>query len=413
VPTRPIHARTCCLDLDTFFVSVERLLDPSLQGKPVVVGGHKGQRGVVTAASYEVRTLGVRSGMSMADAVRLAPHAIYLPTRHGTYGPYAARVRAVLERYSPVVQTASIDEFFMDFRGTERMYGLPGDADADATIARVVGRMRQEIQDEVGLPASAGIGASRPVAKICSALAKPAGVCMVRPDQARAVLGPLPVRRYPGIGPVMDGRLRAAGIETLGQLLDLPPGPHRAWFGHLSEQVQVGLLRGSTAVLGPDRPAFREHDPQGLAAGSVSNERTFMADVGDEREIRDQLRALTERVCWRVRKRGIQARTVALKLRYADFQTLSRARTISPTHDEAVVYPVVLELLDRARTRRLPVRLLGVELSHMAGPDLQLGLPFQDRSCPPVGRAIDEVRRRFGYDAIRLGAVGPARAWID
>lgn len=184
-------ARICCLDLDTFFVSVERLFDPNLVGRPVVVGGLPGQRGVVTAASYEVRAFGVKSGMSMAEAVRLCPQAVFLPTRHGVYGPFAERVRAVLERYTPEVQTASIDEFFLDFRGCEGLLRQPSDPDDDATILRVVDRMRQEIADEVGLPASAGIGATRAVAKIASGLAKPRGTVLVPPDQARAVLGPL------------------------------------------------------------------------------------------------------------------------------------------------------------------------------------------------------------------------------
>ena len=410
--SQPALARTCCLDLDSFFVSVERLLDPSLRDQPVIVGGRKGQRGVVTCASYEVRPLGVHAGMSMSDAERRAPHAIYLPTRHGTYSSYAAQVRTVLERYSPQVQTASIDEFFLDFHGTERLYRRPGDADDDATIARVVTRMRQDIQDEVGLPASAGIGASRAVAKIGSGLAKPAGVCMVRPDQARAVLGPLPVRKVPGIGPVMGDKLRLAGISTIDQLVDLPLGPHRTWFGSLSDSVRARLLGGQGATLGRDRPAFHEHDPEGLDVGSVSNERTFSADVDDVEQLHDQLRALTERVCWRIRKRGILARTVALKLRYADFQTLSRARTIAPTAAEAVVLPVVLGLLAGARTRRLPIRLLGVELSHLVRPDRQLGLPFLDRKRPAIGQALDQVRLQFGYDAIRLGTTADQRRWI-
>src|SRR5215475_12334495 len=142
--------RICCLDLDTFFVSVERLLDPSLKGKPVIVGGMPGQRGVVTSASYEVRALGVRSGMSLKQAVELAPHAVYLPTRHGLYGDYAARVRRIAEGYTPVSQVASIDEMFLDFSGCEELYKKPGDADADATIERVVRRLTDEIEERVG-----------------------------------------------------------------------------------------------------------------------------------------------------------------------------------------------------------------------------------------------------------------------
>ncbi|HEY3593118.1 MAG TPA: hypothetical protein VGL13_04570, partial [Polyangiaceae bacterium] len=171
--------RICCLDLDTFFVSVERLLDPSLVGKPVVVGGRPGQRGVVTSSSYEVRALGVRSGMSLKTAFELAPHAIYLPTRHGLYGDYATRVRRIAEGYTPVSQVASIDEMFLDFSGCEKLYEAPGDATTDATIDRVVHQLTDEIADRVGLPSSAGIATSRSVAKVASGLAKPRGVLMV------------------------------------------------------------------------------------------------------------------------------------------------------------------------------------------------------------------------------------------
>src|SRR5688572_12145724 len=171
--------RICCLDLDTFFVSVERLLDPSLVGKPVVVGGRPGQRGVVTAASYEVRAFGVRSGMSLTKAYELAPHAVFLPTRHGIYGEYATRVRHIAESYTPVSQVASIDEMFLDFSGCENLYFVSGDASPDATIERVVRKMTDEIQERVGLPASAGIATSRSVAKVASGCAKPRGVLQI------------------------------------------------------------------------------------------------------------------------------------------------------------------------------------------------------------------------------------------
>src|SRR6185503_2568596 len=210
--------RICCLDLDTFFVSVERLLDPRLLGKPVVVGGLPGQRGVVTAASYEVRALGVRSGMSLKQAFELAPKAVYLPTRHGTYGEYAARVRRIAEGYTPVTQVASIDEMFLDFSGCESLYEKPGDASPDCTIERVVRALTDEIEARVGLPSSAGIATSRSVAKVASGLAKPRGVVMVPAGSERTVLGPLPVRKFPGIGPVAETKLHVLGLLTLADI---------------------------------------------------------------------------------------------------------------------------------------------------------------------------------------------------
>jgi DNA polymerase-4 len=394
-------ARLACLDLDTFFVSVERLLDPSLVGQPVIVGGRKGDRGVVTSCSYEVRPLGVRSGMSLVEAARLAPHAHFVPTRHDTYGHHAAAVKAILERWCPVVRTASIDEFFLDFTGCERLYARPGDTDGDRTIHRAVSEMRAAIQSETGLPASVGIGVSRAVAKMASGRAKPAGVLLV-PEGGEADLAfPLPVRKLPGIGPVAESALLAAGITTLGQLAAVPEGESRVagMAAHLRE-----CLRPSGPLPERDRPAFREHDES--ADGSLSNERTFFAALGDERSVFDALAALVERVTWRLRRRGGTARTVSIKLRYADFTTLTRARSGPPTAAEVDVRALAEGLLAGAWNRRRRVRLLGVQLSNLSGAGgAAQQLPLFPPARPRAGVAIDAVRDRFGYGAIRLGAL--------
>ncbi|MEZ4441518.1 MAG: DNA polymerase IV [Polyangiaceae bacterium] len=402
-------ARICCLDLDTFFVSVERLLDPSLVGRPVVVGGRRGQRGVVTAASYEVRAHGVRSGMSMLEASQLAPpDAVFLPTRHNTYGPYAKRVRQVLERYSPVVRTASIDEFYIDFGGCDRLYQAPEDPDGDAGIERMVRRMCRAIADEIGLPASAGIGSSRVIAKIASGRAKPAGVLMIKSGQERAFLLPLPVRKFPGIGPKAEARMRSRGIETLADLVELPQGSLRSQHAQSIAVVEREMAGHGRSSLGRERPAFQEHDPEGLQVGSISNERTFFAALGDDQRILDQLLALTERVCWRARKRGMRARTIALKLRYTDFHTITRSVTGPATDDESILLDRIQILYRQHKTRDLPVRLVGVALSNLVTDDGQLALPFNPRRR--VGPAVDQVRLKFGYDALRLGACADTRS---
>ncbi len=405
-------ARVCCLDLDTFFVSVERLLDPSLVGKPVVVGGRKGSRGVVTAASYEVRAFGVRSGMPMNEASRRAPHAVFLPTRHGVYSPWSRKVKAILERICPVVQTASIDEYYLDWYGCERMLRQIGDRDDDAAVLRTVRQLRQRIQDELGLPASVGIGATRAIAKMASRDAKPAGVFMVPLGQERAYVRDLPVRAFPGIGPVAESRLKAAGLHTLGQLVELPPGPLLQRFQGPVCAVRQGIDPVRCAGLGRDRPAFREHDPVGVDVGSISNERTFMEDPKDPASVLEQLRALSERVAWRARGRGVRARTVTLKLRWSDFHTITRSRTIAPSFDEGVIHQVALELYRAAATRDRPVRLVGVGLSNLVAPTQQLALPFSDPARPSPGQAIDAVRERFGYDAIRVGSTGKSKTWV-
>ncbi len=252
--------RICCLDLDTFFVSVERILDPSLNGKQVVVGGRPGTRGVVTSCSYEVREVGVRSGMSLTEAGRLAPDAVYLPVRGGAYSEYAEKVRKIASRYSPVIQVASIDELYMDFAGCERLYRKSGDASDDATIERTVREMTAVIHDELGLPSSAGIGASRSMAKIGSGLAKPAGVLLVPAGSEAALLAPLPVRKLPGIGPVAEEKLERAGLATLGQVAAMPVSELRRIFGAWAEHVKDSARGLGSADLSRDRPAFHEHD---------------------------------------------------------------------------------------------------------------------------------------------------------
>jgi len=398
--------RICCLDLDTFFVSVERVLDPRLVGKPVIVGGLPGQRGVVTAASYEVRALGVRAGMSLKNAYELAPRAIYLPTRHGVYGEYAERTRRIAEGYTPVSQVASIDEMFLDFSGCERLYSAAGDVSADQTIERTVRRLTDEIAARVGLPSSAGIATSRALAKVASGLAKPRGVVLVPAGGELAFVSPLPVRKFPGIGPVAEQKLKAIGLLTLGDVEAVPLTVLKRALGGFAEPIQRSCRGFGAHELGRERPAFQEHDPsdEDCAVGTLSNERTFREDVRDAACIEAMLCALCERVCWRARKRGVKARTVTLKLRYADFQTLQRSRTVTPTCSELELYPVIRELFQRTRTRRTAIRLLGIKLSNLRPQAAQLSL-FDPGE--PLHRAMDTVRKRYGYDALRI-ALGDA-----
>ncbi|HWZ93192.1 MAG TPA: DNA polymerase IV [Polyangiaceae bacterium] len=396
--------RICCLDLDTFFVSVERLLDPRLVGKPVIVGGLPGQRGVVTAASYEVRALGVRSGMSLKTAYELAPNAVYLPTRHGVYGEYATRTRRIAENYTPASQVASIDEMFLDFSGCERLYFAAGDTSPDFTIERTVRKLTDEIAERVGLPSSAGIATSRSIAKVASGFAKPRGVLLVPAGGELAFLSPLPVRKFPGIGPVAEQKLLAIGLKTLGDIVAAPLTTLRRIFGAWAEPIQRSCRGFGAHELGPERPAFQEYDPSGSSLGTLSNERTFREDVRDPACIEAMLCSLSERVCWRARKRGVKARTVTLKLRYADFQTLQRSRSITPTCSELELYPVMVELFRRARTRRTAIRLLGIRLSNLRPFDQQLCLFDQSE---PLHRAVDGIRQRYGYDSLHLALAEP------
>ena len=392
-------ARICCLDLDTFFVSVERLLDPMLNGVAVVVGGQKGGRGVVTSSSYEARALGVRSGMSIRDASRLAPDAIFVSGHHDEYGKYSRAAREIVERYSPIVVAASIDEQYVDFHGCEAMYRKPDDPDDDATILRVVRSITAAIQEELGLPSSAGIATTKSTAKIACGLAKPAGVLFVPAGVEEVALAPLPVRKLPGIGPVSEAKLQRIGVHTLGDLVIAPEAPLRAIFGAYTAGIRRAARGEGSNELGRERPAFREHDPEGEYVGSISNERTF-----GERSSADTasiLCGLCERVAGRARARGVRAGRVTLRLRYSDFQTLTRSRSISPTSVDVEIHEVALGLYRRARTRSLPIRLLGVALSKLSLDEGQQKLaPFE--ASDRRGEAVDAIREKFGYDAVHL-----------
>jgi DNA polymerase-4 len=393
-----IAPRICCLDLDTFFVSVERLLDPSLVGVPVVVGGRRGGRGVVVSASYEVRAFGVRSGMSIREASERAPRdAVFVPGHHDEYTKYSAGARDIVERYSPIVIAASIDEHYIDFSGCERMYRRRDDADDDATILRVVRDITRAIDTELGLPASAGIATSKPMAKVASGLAKPRGVLLVAAGTEAATLAPLPVRKLPGIGPVAEARLGAIGIATLAELVAAPESTVRPIFGAYTRAILAAARGGGSDDLGRERPAFREYDPGGLCAGTISNERTF-GETGPD-VAATVLSSLCERVCSRARRRGVVAGAVTLKLRYTDFHTITRARTIAPTSVDVELHAVVLDLYRQARTRPLPIRLLGVALSKLRLDAVQLAL-FD--AGTRRAQAVDRVRDRFGYDAVHL-----------
>lgn len=403
-------ARIGCLDLDTFFVSVERLLDPSLCGKPVVVGGAKGGRGVVVSASYEARAFGVRSGISIREATELAPHAIFVPGHHEEYGDYSRRAREIVERFSPVVIAASIDEQYVDFHGCESMYRSPEDADDDATILRVVRTMTKTIADELGLPSSAGLATSKSTAKVACGLAKPAGVLLVAAGTEDAFLGPLPVRKLPGIGPVSEEKLLRHGVRTLADLVRAPDEILRPIFGAYTSGIRRDALGQGHADLGRERPAFREHDPRGESVGSISNERTFAETSAADTE--SILCSLTERVCSRARSRGVLAGRVTLRLRYADFHTITRSRTIPASNADVDVHKVVLAIYRAARAPRVKVRLLGVALSklELEGPQLRLPtLANGDRR----GRTVDAVREKFGYDAVHLATSIERRSAIS
>ncbi|MBI4305593.1 MAG: DNA polymerase IV [Chloroflexi bacterium] len=376
------------VDLDAFFVAVERVLDPSLLGKPVVVGGSTGSRGVVSSASYEARQYGVKSAMPVVVAKRLCPQAVVIPGKMREYQKVSRRFFEILRSCTPLVEPLSIDEAYMDMAGTERLLGSPPFA------AR---HLRGRIGSELGVTASIGVAESRLVAKIASEECKPDGLMVVPRGAARQFLSPLHVRKLPGIGPRAEVVLKSLGIETLGQLAQHPPGPIARMIGEGQGEWLQARAQGID-----DSPVVPEHE-----AKSMSAETTFGEDAEDLDFLRATLLRLAERVGARLRKAERHARSVSLKLRYFDFSTITRQTTLPrPVDGDGAIYAAARSLLDAAlRARKTKVRLLGVgagELSERA-PQLTL-LPSQDEDDHRLSAAVDAIRERFGRDAIRRAA---------
>jgi DNA polymerase-4 len=343
------------LDLDAFFAAVEVLDDPDLAGKPVLIGGRPEERGVVAAASYPARAFGVHSAMPMYQALKLCPGAVVLPPRHDRYREYSRRVMAILHQMSPLVEQMSVDEAYLDL--TDQVAAW----DEGVELAR---RLQGRVRDKVGLSASLGVATNKLVAKVASDQDKPGGLTVVRPGEEAAFLAPLPVQVLWGVGPVTAGKLAEAGVTTVGQLAQVSEGELRARFG----QHGAAMARQARGI--DDRPVVTEHETK-----SVSQERTFARDISDAEALKHQVWRLSQGVSRRLKKAGLAAGTVAIKLRYADFTTLTRQMTLTvPTDDEREIYRAALALLKRAWDREEPVRLLGVVGRHLSPPPGQLSL---------------------------------------
>jgi len=381
------------LDMDCFFVSVERLLDPSLVGKPVVVGGDPDGRGVVASASYEARRFGVRSAMASRRARELCPQLIFAPGHHHLYGEYHDKVREILARYAPGIQAASIDEFYLDFTGCNLLHG---------SIFPLLRRMRALIDSELGLPSSAGLAANKLLAKIGSRLAKPGGVMWIPPGAEAEILAPLPVRAIPGVGPVAGAALERLGVTRIGQLASIPPK----------------VLEAALGSWGPElaRKAQGESDSSVEEAGerkSVGHETTFAEDTADPLVLEATICHLVEKAAHRLRKAGMKAGGVTVKVRYADFRTVTRSRALPAASDrDGELLAAARELLFGAVGRRVRVRLIGVSLERLRAGSEQLGLfsAARDARLASLFPAVDRVRKKYGFDSIELATSAITKA---
>jgi DNA polymerase-4 len=369
------------VDLDAFFCSVEELLDPSLAGTAFAVGGAASERGVISTCSYAARKFGVHSAMPTAQALRLCPHLKLLPGRHKVYHQYSERVMALFERETPIVEQISIDEAFLDFTGDPR----PG--------GQIAAALKAAIRREVGLKCSFGVASNKLVAKIATNIGKPDGLIVVPAGEEAAFLAPLPLAALWGVGPKTQARLEELGLRTIGDLAAWPAADLARRFGAWGED----LARHAQGH--DDRPLETERE-----AKSISKETTFARDVTQRDVLRRTLMDLCDQVAASLRRQGLHARTVKLKLRWPPFETITRQVTLpAPTDLEADIFAASFGLFQAAWGRGRPVRLIGVGVSGLQAGARQLGLfeATHDARHEKLAEAMDKIRSKYGWDAVR------------
>jgi len=379
------------VDMDAFFVSVEELFDPSLKGKPVVVGGQRHERGVVSAASYEARKFGVHSAMPLRTAAKLCPQAIFVDGHPDRYRDCSEKVYSVLTSFSPQVEMVSIDEAYLDMSGTERLHGPP---------LLAAHKLHHKMKAETQLNCSIGIGTSRLIAKVCSGKAKPHGVLYVVPGQETRFLAPLDVRDIPGVGKVTEQKLQSLGIRTVGEMACKEDT-------FLNEHLGKWGLALAGKARGEDAGAWFAGEIGDLdAAKSISHEHTYNEDTADIAQIEATLMRLSEMVARRMREQKVHARTLQLKLRYKDFTTITRAHSVElPTQLDNEIFYEVRKLFHTNWRKAAQVRLLGVQASSFSAESSQgdlLSGQARDKWQQALS-AMDRVREKFGESSVRLG----------
>ncbi len=378
------------LDMDAFYPAVEVLDDPSLRGCAVIVGGAS-RRGVVASASYEARSFGVHSAMPIAEARRRCPAGVYRAPRMRRYSEVSRQVFEIFERFTPLVEPLSIDEAFLDVTGSVRLFGSPPE---------MAGKIKRCVRDELGLSVSAGVASNKSVAKMASDYLKPDGLTVVEPGREREFLAPLPIERLWGAGPVTCRSLHLMGVQTIGDLAGLPIDLLISKLGSQGE----ALHRLACGV--DERPV-----ETGQEAQSIGSEETFAEDIRDAETARQELLTLAVKVGARLRREGSRGRTVCLKVKYSDFQQITRSITFhDPVDDSGAIYRSCCGLLAKTEAGRRPVRLLGISISNLCcfGTPRQLTL-FEEqgrgRKTEHLNRAVDRIRDAFGEGAIIPGTL--------
>ncbi len=378
------------VDLDAFFASIEQRDRPELQGKPVIIGGRPDQRGVVSTCSYEARRYGVHSAMPMIEAYRRCPQGVFLPGNMGKYQTASRQVQAIFRSFTPLVEPISIDEAFLDLTGCEGLFGPPDE------IAR---KVKQAIVDQVGITASAGIAPNKFLAKVASELEKPDGLVWIRAGDIQRILHPLPIGRLWGVGPKTADKLIAMGIRTIGELAGYHPGLLRRALGQAQAEHLQQLANGVD-----QRPVVLGED-----AKSMGHEHTFPVDVAGLDEVEAVLLHLAEKVGRRLRQDGMSGKTVALKLRYHDFTTITRHATLKEaTNLDREIYQAARELLRKAYNGQL-VRLIGVSMQNLSHGSLHqlsfLGADEEQERRSKLAATMDRIKDRYGEESITYAKV--------
>jgi len=377
------------LDMDAFYASVEQRENPALRDLPVIVGGSR-ERGVVCACSYPTRTLGVHSGMAMAQALQRCPEAVVLPVRMDLYREVSREVFTIFRRYTDLVEPLSVDEAFLDIGGSLRLHG---------PARQIAGRIRAEVRQELHLPVSAGIAPNKFLAKLASAAAKPDGLLEVEPTGVEAFLLPLPVERIWGIGKIATARLHDRGIRRIADLRKQSRTDLEGLFGRTGSQL-FRLARGED-----DRPVIPE-----LRAKSIGAEETFAADLSSPVELGRQLLALVERAGGRLRRKRLCCGQMMVKVKFANFRSLTRSITLSqPTDRSEVLWSQAQELLARTDAAAVPVRLLGVSLGQLQPADqvdqADLFNVAEVERQRALDQAVDSLRERFGSAGVQRASL--------
>ncbi len=366
------------LDLDSFFVSVERLKNPELKGKPVIIGGNS-DRGVVASCSYEARKFGVHSAMPIKTAKHLCPNGVYLPGDMESYSLYSRFLTEIISNEVPAFEKASIDEFYIDLSGMDRFFGC----------RQFAKNLRTKLIEQSGLPLSMGLSTNKTISKIATDEAKPNGEKVINYGQEKPFLRPLDIKKLPMVGKVTHRFLKEMGIDTIGQLIDMPVDVLQ---NALGKQGLTLWKRANGIDPSPIVP-YSERK-------SLSTEKTFQQDTVDIRELESVLLAMTEKLSYNLRANGQMTACVAVKLRYTDFKTVSKQRRIPYTNREDTIFEVIKDLFHTCYQRRVLIRLIGIRFSHLVYANYQMDLFDATLKNVHLMEAMDEVRNKYGIQAV-------------